>query len=126
MVVVDDDPAVRTLLELLLTLDERFALAGTASSGEQCLELLRGRDADDIDVLVMDVTLRDMDGIELVHHVRELNRDIAVALFSGWDDEETQRRARVANVDSFVRKDCDPHKLLDSLANVARRPSEWH
>lgn len=114
--VVDDDAGIRTLLEVTISLDPRFELAGTAATGADCLLQLAGTDAD---VVLLDVTLPDMDGIELLREVRATVGAGKVALFTGWSDPETLDRARDAGADAVFAKDGEPRRLLDGIAELS-------
>jgi DNA-binding NarL/FixJ family response regulator len=121
LVVVDDDLGIRTLLEVAMSLDPRFELIGAVGSGSELLELLHRRDdAAEIDAVLLDVTLPDRDGIELVPDARSVATQARIALFTGWNDPDTLRRAREAGADAVFSKDGDPQKLLDGLAELCR------
>ncbi len=118
LLVVDDDDGIRTLLEVSISLDERFTLVGSAGSGADALDLLGRCEGEQApDVVLLDVTLPDVDGIELVAKVRAAS-EAKVALFTGWSDEETLQRAHDAGADAVFGKDGDPRRLLDGLAEL--------
>lgn len=117
LLVVDDDLGIRTLLELSISLDPRFALVGAAASGGECLALLEKHAfTGDVDVVLLDVTLPDADGIELLGRVRAIAGDVQIALFTGWSDPDTLERARAAGADAVFAKDGEPRRLLDGIA----------
>jgi CheY-like chemotaxis protein len=120
LLVVDDDEGIRTLLEINATLDGRFAVAGTAASGAEALERVVTQGP--IHVVLLDVTLPDADGIDIVRELKQRAGDPApaVALFTGWSDPATHERARAAGADAVFGKDGDPKRLLDSLAQLVR------
>lgn len=121
--VVDDDAGIRTLLEVAVSLDPRFALAGTAATAADTLAFLRETWANHpVDVVLLDVTLPDADGIEALMSIRETAPGARIALFTGWSDNETLARARRAGADAFFPKDGDPQRLLDNLAELASTP----
>lgn len=111
--VVDDDAGIRTLLEVTVSLDPRFELAGTAATGADCLDQLEGARSD---VVLLDVTLPDVDGIDLLRDVRDVVGTSKIALFTGWNDAATLDRARAAGADAVFAKDGEPRRLLDGLA----------
>lgn len=120
LVVVDDDLGIRTLLDVLTSLDPRFELVGAVGSGAAVLELLRAIDAAAgvVDLVLLDVTLPDRDGIDLVSDVRAAAPTAHIALFTGWSDAATLQRAEDAGADAVFGKDGDPQKLLDQLAGL--------
>lgn len=120
LIVVDDDEGIRTLLEVTVSLDDRFAFLGSAGNAADAMTLLRGL-ADDMrpDVVLLDVTLPDRDGIELVSDVHAASPGSKVALFTGWSDAHTLARADAAGADAVFGKDGDPRGLLNGLADLA-------
>ncbi len=119
LIIVDDDEGIRTLLEVTISLDDRFTLVGAAANAADALTLLRGLDeAMRPEVVLLDVTLPDRDGIELVSDVHAASPGAKVALFTGWSDAETLARAGAAGADAVFSKDGDPRGLLDGLAGL--------
>jgi len=84
--VVDDEAAIRNLLQLLLEAQSQpqFQVL-TAASGHEALELSR-RSAHRIDLLITDLNMGEMNGIELYQHLREERPDVAVLFVSGKTD----------------------------------------
>lgn len=121
LLVVDDDEGIRTLLEVSIGLDPRFELVGTASNGADAIRAF-DRSPGDVafDLVLLDVTLPDVDGIDLVARVRAAASNARVALFTGWTDRETHDRAKAAGADAIFAKDGDPVRLLDGLAKLCR------
>jgi DNA-binding NarL/FixJ family response regulator len=115
LLVVDDDAGIRTLLEVSVRLDPRFVLAGSAATGSDCMATLTAS-PDEIDAVLLDVTLPDVDGIELLPKVRDAAAGARIALFTGWSDPETLDRARAAGADAVFAKDGEPRRLLDGIA----------
>lgn len=122
LLVVDDDEGIRTLLEVSIGLDPRFELVGTASNGADAMRAVVDRGTSDVpvDLVLLDVTLPDVDGIDLVARVRAASSNARVALFTGWTDGETHARAKAAGADAVFAKDGDPVRLLDGLADLCR------
>lgn len=116
VLVVDDDAGIRALLEVTIGLDSRFALAGVASSATDARDLLESAAADGpLDVVLLDVTLPDGDGIELLPQIRALAPAARVVLFTGWSDVRTAARAQEAGADGVYEKTGDPIALLEDL-----------
>jgi two-component system cell cycle sensor histidine kinase/response regulator CckA len=69
VLLVDDEPQIRKLLANLLSRDRSYQVI-TASSGEEALDLSRNR-SERIDILITDIDMGEMSGIELYTHIRE-------------------------------------------------------
>lgn len=117
LLIVDDDASIRMLLEVTVSLDPRFVLVGAASNAAETMQILGSTcEPCPADVVLLDVTLPDGDGIELLARVRAVAGSARVALFTGWTDPETIARARRAGADAIFPKDGDARGLLDGLA----------
>jgi two-component system response regulator PilR (NtrC family) len=111
--IVDDEQGIRQLLTLV------FERAGhnvrTAENGRRAVELLRAEAAD---LIISDVKMPDMDGIELLRAARELLPDVAVVMMTAFATVETAREAFKLGADDFVQKpfDVDELKLIAAKA----------
>jgi two-component system response regulator PilR (NtrC family) len=113
LLIVDDERGIRQLLTLV------FERAGhtvrTAEGGKRALQLLREEAAD---LIISDVKMPDMDGIELLRAARELTPDVAVVMMTAFATVETAREAFKLGADDFIQKpfDVDELKLIVSKA----------
>ena len=92
----------------------------TAGNAREALELLSEQT---VDVLVCDVRMPDMDGIELVRLIRSNPRHAAVPIiaFSGSIGENEQRRCLSAGVDEYLVKPSPLHRLATTIARLSSR-----
>lgn len=117
LLLVDDDESIRLLLEVTLEFDDRFELIGAAGTGDELLAYVAA--SGDIDAILVDVTLPDRDGIELVRELRGLVPHAAIALYTGWSDPDLVERAVAAGANSVFTKSGDTLALFaDILALV--------
>ena len=109
LLIVDDEPSMRQLLTLV------FSRAGhhvrAAENGRRALELLREEKAD---LIISDVKMPDMGGIELLRAARELLPDVAVVMMTAFATVDTAREAFKLGADDFITKpfDVDELKLI--------------
>src|SRR4028119_1394752 len=109
ILIVDDEQGMRQLLSLV------FGRAGhqvrAAENGRRAVEMLRERGAD---LIVSDVRMPDMGGIELLSAARELSPDTAVVMMTAFATVETAREAFKLGADDFIQKpfDVDELKLI--------------
>lgn len=105
LLVVDDDPTTRTLFCRLFEGEE--VLVKTADSGvEALIEIGRF----DPTVVVLDIRMPGLDGIEVCRRIRRMGLQCAIVLISGFDIEENRRRAFESGADAFQAK---PLALLE-------------
>ncbi len=106
ILIVDDEQSYRQLLTLVF--EEQGNSIRTAMNGRQALELLH---AGPSDVIISDVKMPDMDGIEMLRAVRETLPDIGVILMTAFASVETAREAFKLGADDFIQKPFDVEEL---------------
>jgi putative nucleotidyltransferase with HDIG domain len=122
LLIVDDDAAVRSVLEDFLSVTYECAAVGSA---EEALELL-GRG--DFQLVLSDISMEGMSGLELIPHVRALAPDALVILVSGSQDMESAVGALRAGAFDYVLKPFDlehvglaVHRALEHQRLLAAR-----
>ena len=106
ILIVDDEQSYRQLLSLVFESDGNNIR--TAMNGRQALEALQEEPAD---VIISDVKMPDMDGIELLRSVRETLPDLGVVLMTAFASVETAREAFKLGADDFITKPFDVEEL---------------
>src|SRR5437763_3802103 len=110
LLIVDDEPGMRQLLSHVFGRGAGHTVRA-AENGAKALELLRGEPAD---LIISDVKMPDMNGIELLRRVREFLPDAGVVLMTAFATVETAREAFKLGADDFIQKpfDVDELKLI--------------
>jgi RNA polymerase sigma factor (sigma-70 family) len=118
VLVVDDHEVVRHGLRAFLGSEPDIDVVGEAGGGAQALELLASMAAQGRrpDVIVMDLQMAPMDGIESTRRVRDLYNDIEVVALSSFAEEERVHAALRAGASGYVLKDSD----ADDVAAAVR------
>jgi DNA-binding NarL/FixJ family response regulator len=115
VVVVDDHPVVRAGLRSMLTCDG-IALVGEAASGQDGLRLAQAQNPD---VVLLDMQLPDISGVEVLREIKRTAAHIAVLVLSMHDDPALVRRAMEAGAAGYVLKGVTRRDLLGKLRAVA-------
>src|SRR5207302_4617282 len=113
ILIVDDEPSIRDSLQGVLE-DEGYDAAAT-DSGESCLELLRKKA---FDVVLLDIWLPGMDGLDVLQKIRELESPPEVIIISGHGTIETAVRATKLGAFDFLEKPLSIDKTLILLNNA--------
>src|SRR6187200_1216989 len=106
ILIVDDEQSYRQLLSLVFEGDGHTIR--TASNGREALALLQSEPAD---VVISDVRMPDMDGIEMLRSVRQTLPDLGVILMTAFASVETAREAFKLGADDFIQKPFDVEEL---------------
>lgn len=118
ILLVDDEPSVVHALCLLLE-----ALGFTVSahvSGKDALDDLRerGEQNDGFDLMLCDLRMPEMDGIEVLRATRELQPTLPVILMSAHASDEDVQQATALGISGFLNKPFTPDQLLDLVASL--------
>jgi DNA-binding NarL/FixJ family response regulator len=117
VLIVDDYPAVRQALRMLLTAEPDMIVVGEASSGRAALEQVAGLEPD---VVLMDLVMPDIDGIAATAALRLSHPGIAVIVLSIHDDWPARARAMEAGAAAFVAKTVPATTLLLAIRRASR------
>jgi two-component system response regulator NreC len=112
LLLVDDHQVVRTGLRMLLEGQPDMKIIGEADSGLQALEKARELSPN---VIVMDITLPDMSGIEATKLIKEEMPDIAVVALTIHEDEQYFFEMLQAGASGYVPKRAAPEDLITSI-----------
>lgn len=115
VLVVDDDPLVRAGLRLILGGSPAVTVTGEAEDGLAALEVVR---RDHPDVVLMDIRMPRMDGVEATRLIRELDDPPHVIVLTTFDADDLVVRALQAGAGGFLLKDSRPERLVAAIEAV--------
>lgn len=120
VVVVEDDPRYRASLEVLLTHSPGFELAASFGSAvEMIARLETGRAAPQWQVVLMDLELPGMGGIEATRKAKALAPSLLIVVVTVFEEPVTILEAICAGADGYLLKRTPPRELLDQILVVA-------
>ena len=119
ILIVDDEPGIRRSLGESLT-EEGYAVL-KAERGEQALELLENPDSDGIDLVLLDVWLPGIDGLETLQRAKQLRPDLPVVMISGHANIDTALGATKLGAFDFLEKPVDLDRLLLVASNAIKQ-----
>lgn len=114
LVIADDEQPLRRLLRILVERDGRFTVVGEAADGAQALELI---DEHDPDLLLLDLGLPELDGLQVLERLASADRPRTVVL-TGFDDAPTHRRAMQLGAFRCLVKGRDFAEVVPSLRDA--------
>jgi len=115
ILLVDDHAIVRQGLRSMLEGEERFQIVGEAANGSDGVSLARTLKPD---IVLMDVTMPEMDGIEATRLIKAELAGIRVVALSVRIDKPTLDNMLMAGASAFLSKDCQKDELVHALGSV--------
>ncbi len=117
VLLVDDDYLVRSYLKMLPSWEKAgFIVCADVRDGEEALDVLRN---EEVDLIVTDIAMPLMDGIQLIHAIRERNKTIHIIVLSCHDDFGYVKKAMQEGADEYVLKNTLDEKSLFTLLSAA-------
>jgi two-component system chemotaxis response regulator CheY len=116
LMIVDDSNIMRRRIERSQNFDE-LELIGTAGNGVEAIELFRKMDPD---VVTMDLTMPQMDGIECISKLVELKPAIRILVISALADKATAVEAMEKGANGFLNKPFTDRQLNEAIADLIR------
>jgi DNA-binding NarL/FixJ family response regulator len=113
--VVEDDQVLRDALSAILLASPHWRLRGTYPSAEAALPALRAAPPD---VVLMDIQLPGMSGIECVAALKQTHPAVQVLMVTVYDNNDRIFQALAAGADGYLLKRDAPGRLLDALADL--------
>jgi len=125
ILIVDDEPDVADLFRQRFRRETR---AGTyvlhfAASGEDALDRLTGEIKPQLIVILSDINMPGMDGLELLRVLKERRPELPVMMVTAYGDDERRRRAAEYGAMEFVTKPVDFDLLKTQLQQLPAGPS---
>ncbi len=116
---VDDELTARNTVKKLLEKDPLYELSADFSSGKALLEWLR---KNDVDILICDMQMAEMNGVEIIRSIHIINEYLPVIVISGFDNFDYVRGSLINGAAHYLLKnELTREKLLDVLNQVRER-----
>jgi DNA-binding NarL/FixJ family response regulator len=116
VLIVDDHRLFAEALAAILATDDRFEVVGQAHNGETAVELAA---AEKPDVVLMDLQMPKLDGIEATKQITKQRRSTRVLMLTGSSASADVARAREAGAAGYVTKDRIASELIGSIVEAA-------
>lgn len=117
--IVEDHPVLRSVYADVLRFEPGLHLSGQASSAEEALVVLESVPCD---LLVTDLMLPGMSGVDLVMRLRSVRPSLPAMVISGHEESVYAERARAAGAVAFLPKSTLARTLVETIREVLSRP----
>ena len=114
--IVDDHAIVRSGLRQFFADHIDLRVVGEAASGRGAIDLVRN---EEIDVLIMDLSMPDQSGIDALAMLRAKAPDMGILVLSGYPEEHYAVQLIRQGVSGYLNKDCDPLEIVDAVRTIA-------
>jgi DNA-binding NarL/FixJ family response regulator len=118
VLIADDHRLFAEALEAILATDKRIEVVAYAGDGREAVELARTLEPD---VVLMDISMPVMDGIEATEELRANGNDVCILMLTGSNSRDDVDRARKAGAAGYVTKDRIAAELIDAILEIAGR-----
>ena len=125
ILIADDEKIEREGIRYLLALEKGERRIFEAANGKQAMQILR---TENIDMILTDIKMPVMDGLELARRAKELFPEIRIVIFSGYNDFTFAQEAIRYGVTDYILKPVDPdnfHEIIEKAEkNMRERQAE--
>jgi len=116
ILVVDDEETIREMATMILE-DAGINSVLTANDGVEALDIYK-REGDNIDLVLLDLTMPHMDGEETFRQLRSINPDVKIILSSGYSESDIKDRFAGKGLRGFLQKPYLPEMLQQAVQRV--------
>lgn len=116
VLLVDDSIMIRTILKGLLV-QEGWEVVGEAENGREALDLYRSLKPD---LVILDITMPEMDGLTALVELLTIDKDAKVVMCSAVGDKGTVFQAIRSGAKDFIIKPFDNERIVPTLQNVMK------
>jgi DNA-binding NarL/FixJ family response regulator len=115
VIVVEDHQILLESISLLISTIPNIELVGKASNGQKALQILEN---EQVDIIVSDVQMPVMNGIELTWKVKQQFPNIKILMLTVSEDSQTIKNALQAGADGFIFKSAEREELEEALSSL--------
>lgn len=116
VLLVDDHSIVRQGLRNLIELEPDMEVADEAASGIEAIKLIR---ANKYDVVVMDISMPDKNGVDTLHDLKHVAPDLPVLILSGYAEEQYALNLMRSGCKGYLSKDADSEEVIRAIRAIA-------
>jgi DNA-binding NarL/FixJ family response regulator len=115
IILTDDQEIVREGIKMILSLDAEINIIGEAENGEQLITLLEKVQPD---VILMDVRMPVMDGVEATKIIKEIYSDIKIIILTTFSEDEYIFKALKNGADGYILKDAGSEYIIKAIKSA--------
>jgi len=121
VVICDDEPAFRQIASVVLSLDPDVEVVGEAADGREAIRVVGKLRPD---VLLLDIAMPEMDGLEAMPHILEASPETRIVVLTGMVAQSVRQRALDSGARRFIEKGIDIEDLVAQVKEVCGEPAK--
>ncbi len=122
VLIVDDQQLVRDGIKALLEIKDDFTIIATAANGQEAIDILEHTPAD---IILMDIRMPGMGGIEATREIRKKNTDIRIIMLTTFNNDDYIVKAIQAGANGYLLKDIPKDDLAEAIRLAYRGVSQF-
>ena len=122
VVLAEDNEIVRKGIGIFLNRAQDIEVIGEACDGLEALILVNQLQPD---LLILDVEMPRLNGIEVVRRLKEAGANTHILVLSAYDDRQYIREMLLYGVDGYLIKDEAPERIVEAVRDIARGQKDW-
>ena len=115
--IVDDHAIVRTGLRQFLSEEIGLQVVAEAANGREAIDIVR---AGGVDVMLVDLSMPDQSGVEVLAAIKARAPDLPVLILSGFPEQHYATTMLKQGASGYLNKDCDPQEIAKAIRTVFR------
>ena len=116
VLLVDDHDIVRQGLKNLIELETDIRVTGEAASGSEALKLIR---ANKYDIVVLDISMPDKNGVDTLHDLKPVSPDLPVLILSGYAEAQYALNLIRSGCKGYLSKGADSSEIIKAIKTIA-------
>lgn len=115
ILLVDDDRLITDSLEIILSKDQSFQVVGKCANGLEAIEFIRNQH---VDIILMDIRMPKMDGIDACAKIKEINNSIKIIMLTTFRDFRHVHQALHAGASGYLLKSEEVEQQIQTIKTV--------
>ena len=116
LIIADDHPVIRDGIKTILSREKDVVLVATVENGAELMEVLKTKEAD---IILMDVNMPEMNGIEATKKVKKKYPEMKVLSFSQYDEKRFVKQLLKCGVNGYLLKNAAASELINAIKIVS-------
>lgn len=119
VLLVDDEAIILRGLQNIINWQELgLEISATASNGKEAIDILENKD---INILITDIRMPELNGLQLIKHIRDRNLPIHCIVLSGYSEFGYVKEAAKLGIENYILKPIDKNELISTLLNTINK-----